>query len=105
MILAGTERAYRKVTYKLSAVYLQGSDCSNLGKLEEFGMGAPITVECRQNPIVNSKIFKPSLNHSLMHYRAHVVCYEQKKILRYIKLKHLYLHAGYQILICSFSSC
>ena len=82
MILAGTERAYRnKVICKLSAVYLRSSDYNDRRKLN-LAWEHSITVECRQI-LVNSKIFKLSLNLSLVPFRAHIVCYEQKKILRY----------------------
>ena len=40
--------------------------------------------------LVNSEVFKLSLNISLMHFRAKIVCYELKGDLRSVMLKEIF---------------
>ena len=65
-----------------------------MGLYEKNNSCHPVTFEwCSIQILVNSKIFKLSLNLSFTHLRAQITCYELKRDLSPIMLKEIFRHS------------
>ena len=65
-----------------------------MGLYEKNNPCHPVTFEwCSIQILVNSKIFKLSLNLSFTHLRAQITCYELKRDLSPIMLKEIFRHS------------